>query len=382
METVLPQLEPLEIHSGMVPGKRHSPLPDPGEPVPASTVDQVLDRLLLPAVSRPPCLVAFSGGRDSSSLLAYSTLLARRHGLDDPIPVTLRSDAHPRTWEGDFQEMMVRHLGLSSWEIVPMTELDALGPIARGTLTRHGLYWPGNGHSSVPLCKLARGGSLVTGNGGDEAFLYLVSKARFSLLTALRMNPLRKVLYYLPLQALPQSLRIRITSRRGLRLPWLRPHARREVKRRFYANSARKTGDPRQDLDQLRFSRYFELVRSAFEAFARAEDTYLCEPFFERSFHEAAFAATPPGGFSSRNAAMAHFFGEIMPREVVMRETKAVFTEVFWGPDSRAFAEQWDGSGLDHSLIDPEALRRVWAKPRPDLRSLTPLQAAWLASQA
>lgn len=381
VETALPPLDPLETHSGMVVGRRRSPMTDSDELNPISSVEQVLEELLLPALSRSPCLVAFSGGRDSSALLAFSTRLARRHGLDDPVPLTLRSDAHPRTWESDWQEMMIRHLGLSDWEIVPMTELDALGPIARGALCRHGLYWPGNAQTSMFLLKVASGGSLITGNGGDEAFLYLVAEAKFSLINALRYNPLRKMLVYLPLQLLPKALRIRITSRGRLRLPWLRPAARREARRRFYADSSRKKETRRQNLSEFRNSRYFELARSAFAAFAQDEGTYLCEPFFERAFHEATLVSMPPEGFPSRNAALAHFFGDLMPREVVLRATKAIFTEVFWGPDSRAFAERWDGSGLDHSLIDPDALRREWAKPRPDLRSLTPLQAAWLASQ-
>ncbi len=72
-------------------------------------------------------------------------------------------------------------------------------------------------------------------------------------------------------------------------------------------------------------------------------------------------------------------FEDLLPPETVKRDTKAVFTEVFSSRETLAFAEAWDGTGLDRSLIHPEVLRNEWLKPKSDLRSLTPLQAAWLA---
>ncbi len=79
---------------------------------------------------------------------------------------------------------------------------------------------------------------------------------------------------------------------------------------------------------------------------------------------------------------MEHFFGELLPRTVMERTTKAVFTESFWGADSRAFARDWDGAGLDPSLIYVERLRSETLRPKPDMRSATSIQAAWLASRA
>ena len=76
---------------------------------------------------------------------------------------------------------------------------------------------------------------------------------------------------------------------------------------------------------------------------------------------------------------MAHFFGDLLPLEMTQRTTKAVFTESAWGPDSRDFAKRWDGSGLDPALVDPDLLRRQWQLPKPDMRSATAIQAAWLA---
>jgi asparagine synthase (glutamine-hydrolysing) len=55
---------------------------------------------------------------------------------------------------------------------------------------------------------------------------------------------------------------------------------------------------------------------------------------------------------------------------------------VAWGPHSRAFAEAWEGSGLDTELVDPDALRRAWPQAERDGRLLTVLQAAWLAADS
>lgn len=382
--SVLPVLDPLEVHSGVVVGDRRTPLAGPLPSLRSADLRGALEELLLPALSRPPCMVAFSGGRDSSALLAVATAMARQHGLDDPVPLTRRFPDHPRTWEAEWQEKTVRHLGLEAWEVLEVRhELEALGPIARAALLRHGLHWPGNAHGMNLFLAAAGSGSLVTGNGGDETFLYLVTRIgeRASIRQIVRMNPWRKLIAYLPLEFLPKRWKERVFAGRALRLRWLRPRARREVIRRYVASNSEEGDGVLWDLEKLHRSRYFELARSAFEAYAGDTGTLLCEPFFDPRFHRVALAAAPAAGFPSRNAALVHFFGDLLPHEVLRRETKAVFTEAFWGPESREFARTWDGGGLDHDLVDPEALRSEWLKPRPDLRSITPLQAAWLHAQ-
>ena len=54
---------------------------------------------MLRALRRPPCLVSFSGGLDSSALLAVATAVARREGLDDPVPATLVVPGSPESDE-------------------------------------------------------------------------------------------------------------------------------------------------------------------------------------------------------------------------------------------------------------------------------------------
>ncbi len=87
-------LTQLEIASGLVLGTT------PPTPLPSAAVGarQALELAVRPALERAPCLVSFSGGRDSSAVLAVATRVARRHGLPPPVPATNRfRDATNRT---------------------------------------------------------------------------------------------------------------------------------------------------------------------------------------------------------------------------------------------------------------------------------------------
>jgi asparagine synthase (glutamine-hydrolysing) len=346
-----------------------------------TNVRQLLEDLMLPALSRPPCKVAFSGGRDSSAILAMATHVARRRGLQDPIPLTFRYEEHPRTRETEWQELMVRHLELEDWEIVAIrAELDVLGPMARDTLRRHGLFWPPNSHTMIPMLQAARTGSLLTGIGGDEVFRSLAKPKKMKPMQIVRSLPPHRALMVGLVKALPTRWKALVQYHHVLRFPWLRPAARREVLRRFVEDTVQNQTDGRHPLESLENSRYLELSRGIVAAFKHDADVELVEPFLDPRFFRAILSELPQEGFPSRNAALEAFFGDLLPQAVVRRTSKAIFTESFWGRDSRDFAKDWDGTGLDPALVDPDVLRSHWLRPRPDMRSATPLQAAWLNS--
>ena len=101
-------LTPLEIAAG-------APLPDRMRGRPAATrltPAEALGAAVLAAVRRTPCVVSFSGGRDSSLVLSAAVAAARREGLRLPVPLTVRvrgdADAEERGW----QELVVRRLGI------------------------------------------------------------------------------------------------------------------------------------------------------------------------------------------------------------------------------------------------------------------------------
>ena len=77
---------------------------------------------------------------------------------------------------------------------------------------------------------------------------------------------------------------------------------------------------------------------------------------------------------------MRRLFGDLLPQAVIERSSKANFDQIFWTDRTRAFARSWDGSGVPHEWVDPEALARYWCGERPVAASSSLLQAAWLAS--
>lgn len=74
-----------------------------------------MEHAVLPAVSRPPCVVTFSGGRDSSLVLAVAANVARREGLPQPVPATINFKGIKTAEESSWQELVIRHLGLDEW---------------------------------------------------------------------------------------------------------------------------------------------------------------------------------------------------------------------------------------------------------------------------
>ena len=69
----------------------------------ARTPREALDDAIRPALVDGPCYVTFSGGRDSSAVLAAATALARREGHALPVPVTRVYPDLPDTDESDWQ---------------------------------------------------------------------------------------------------------------------------------------------------------------------------------------------------------------------------------------------------------------------------------------
>jgi asparagine synthetase B (glutamine-hydrolysing) len=372
----VPPLDALEVSSGAVFGRRRT-FPDEIERRPTAGARETLEEILLEGLQRPPCVVAFSGGRDSSALLAEVTRLARKYGLDDPVPYTLRFGNAPRTDETEWQEMVIRHLGLQDWGTrAVVDELDALGPLALDVLRRHGPHWPANAHTFGLLLEPAAGGSLVTGNGGDELFTAWGGRLRTLMLRG-KARPRRADLKPLLIPYLPMAV---LSRRPRFQLPWLRPDAAGKVARSFATNLKSRHSSWAETLEGYLHSRYYELAVGITAGMAAAADVRLVQPFYDPRYVRSIYADAPREGYPSRAFAMKRHFGDVLPPQLPRRLTKATFTEVFTGPRTRRFAAEWDGSGLDSALVDPERLREQWLSPKPDLRTLVPLQAAWLAN--
>jgi hypothetical protein len=370
------ELNELEVAAGMVVGQGRGPrfAADPRVgPL------GVLRQRAISLLASPPCVVAFSGGRDSSALLAVLIDVARREGLPEPIAVTARWDEDAASDESAWQEEVATTVGLREWEIIrPGTDLDLLGEQATSALTHLGLMWPAPAYALRPMMRLAKGGSFVSGEGGDEAFGLWPYGRLWSTLRKGQV-PRSGDLRTLALGCAPRPLRRR---RWEHNLPpyqtWLRPEALRHM--------AVALADDQAD-DPLTWGHYqvvsrrrraMDLTVRTLEGLSALEHSTYVGPFLDERFLAALAAWGGPLGRGDRTEVMISLFEGVLPDPVLTRVSKASFGGVFWGPSSRRFAEEWDGSGLAGELVDADALRAAWRAPVPVYGSALPLQAAWL----
>ncbi len=331
----------------------------------------------MPALARPPCVVAFSGGRDSSAVLAVAVRLARREGLPLPVALTRRWPAYADTDEAEWQELVIRHLGVTDWEPGDFEENDAIGPTCSPSLRRIGVLWPPLAHSWPPMFARARGGSFVTGEGGDEVF----GDRRCSWLRrALWPHPTKRVVARAALSLAPRQVR-RLAARRELRVqvPWLLPEARDRFYRALADDQAREpfrwSASTRWHLRQ----RSVAVGSHNFKLLAAESDVVLHEPLLDPGFLGALSSRAQWLGFPGRTRAMQAIFGSLLPDEVLARLTKAYTTSTVFGPWSRQFVQEWTGGGVDTTIVDQEELRRTWASADIPVATLLLVQHSWLA---
>jgi asparagine synthetase B (glutamine-hydrolysing) len=354
------QLLPLEIASGLVLGETQR-RPELVEPASGMKPIAALEQALLPTLRRSPCLVSFSGGLDSSAILAVATNLASREGLEAPVPITVRFPGDPEAHESSWQELVVRELGIGDWQRIEAGEdLGVLGPVARAAIGRHGLLWPPNIHVLIPLLEAASGGWLITGLGGDELFAGLPR--------------LRRAL-------LPSAVR-RARARRGalIGLPWLRPTAGSALRSAFAAQEAGKPVRWKPWVAWVARRRQLELLKENGEGLALDAGTRLVHPFLDLRFLGAIARHGSRPRQATRATVLNALVEGLVPKAVLARTEKADFTRALWGDEAREFAATWNGEGLPGELVDAGRLRQMWAADPPDFRSATALQAAWLAA--
>jgi asparagine synthetase B (glutamine-hydrolysing) len=338
-----------------------------------------LEQAMIPALERPPCVVSFSGGRDSSAVLAVAVQVARREGLRLPIPLTYRYPDNPDADESRWQELVIRHLGLHDWQKLSFRdELDLLGPIARKALRRHGLISPSGTYTSIPLFESAAGGCVLTGIDGDGLFGGWASARAWAVMTG-RARPTPRDLRGVLRAAAPEFVRRAwFRHRRGSEISWLTPAARQELDALW---AEERAGQPaRWDARVRWFARRRDetVFHQALELLAADYRVKISHPFLDARFLAAVARAGGRSGFGDRTRAMRMLFGELLPPALITRSDKADFTTAVWNESSREFASGWAGGGLPDRLIDEAGLRQAWA--RPDARSGLLLQAAWLWS--
>jgi asparagine synthase (glutamine-hydrolysing) len=338
-----------------------------------------LEAAIASALTRSPCVVSFSGGRDSSAVLASATSVARREGLPDPVPMTLRFAGIVSIDESSWQERVIAHLGLGDWERIEIDEeLDYLGDIAQAGLRAHGLLYPANAHLHVPIFERARGGRVLTGFDGDGLFgSWRWARAQGVLHGRIRPQPRDPV--RIALAFAPRALRRRVMREPLLaQLPWVRAQARPALASLLLTEAA---GEPRRWDERVHHyarRRHLHLTTYSLQVLADRHDVEVMHPLLDGAFLAAVSRAGGAAGLGDRTSAMEALFGDLLPRETITRRTKAEFSGGLWRTQAKAFAARWEGTGLDER-IDPQRLREEWRSPTPWFGANTLLQAAWLS---
>ncbi len=346
----------------------------------------VLERLVATALSRPPCLVEFSGGRDSSVVLAVAAHVARREGLPLPIPFTQRFRPAPESDEDEWQRLVVDHLRLPDWEVMTATdELDLTGPYARRLLHACGVVAPAPLYAAIPGFERAGGGTRMTGEGGDEVFgprrVTMLTRARREPLSRLaRPGTLRRTAEPLAPEAVRRARwRRRLTA--DLELSWIRPPARRRVLDRLARHLASEPLDWRRSLHWHLAVGTTRMLDHNAAVLASAYGVTTLDPLLHPSFVASWGRHVGFFGVADRTEALRLLVPDLLPDTVLSRRTKAIFNNGYLTTRSRRFAAAWSGRGVDTGVVDTEHLVAEWQRPRPSVQSFALLQTAWLADQ-
>lgn len=378
---------PVEIATGLMLGIVDDPKPLPAVED-AATMRSVLEDVIRRAYDRGPVAVSFSGGRDSSVVLAVAQHVAREGGFDAPLPVTLVYPRIESADEASWQTLVLSHLQIKDRVILSIEdELDLLGPVASSALTEHGLLWPPNGFTHGRMLRECRGMTLLTGGGGDELFDDSgASRTQLVLARSVRPTP-RDALRI----AASLAMRPAYDARRARFLPklsWLSARGQKRFARQY----VRDLGPPyrswsRRLADQVN-ARSFAALRRGQDLLASSQGARIEHPFLDPSLIAAAARDGGRLGLGGRTNAMRSIASDLLPDVLLDRSTKASFSQGFWTRESLEFARSGasvevlaDDPGLA-GLLDVHELRAEWSKPVPPFLTAGLLQSAFLSRTA
>lgn len=366
--------------------------PDPAAPpLPQTdrTPRQAMEDVILEALLAGPCAVMFSGGRDSSVILAIALHVARREGLPLPTPVTQRYPGAPESLEDEWQAAVVDHLGVENWERVDCTgQHEVFGSRAQAAIRRRGvilppLWWtstlppalggvdPATSGGNPPIA-----GSVMTGLGGDEVF---PGSSRPWLASArARRRPALRRTHEVLLEAAPRRIRKAAEVRRRLTepMPWILPATMRRLAEVSAENAVAEPVRYDRMMEWLWADRDLRAVRAGITLGVRESGAQLVTPFCDPRVMAALARRWGPAHPISRGSGLHDLAGDLLPQETLRRRSKADFGAAFYGAESAAWMEAWDGSGVDEDRVDGRALREVFLGGSLDARAVTAVHCA------
>jgi hypothetical protein len=366
----------------------NEPRPELPELDPGTNPRLELEKVLLEHLSRGPVGVTFSGGRNTGTILAVAQRVARKHGLPDPVPLSLSFGVPETSRDEEAQAAAIEALGLSgTWQRIDMrNRAELLGAQAREGLERNGLLFPASAFWVRPMAErlkeVAGAGepTLLAGHGEAELHSYWPYGPLHQVL-ARKRRPGRRELRLLARAAVPHTVRTRRERRRyrSRSVPWLRPGVIDRL-----AELSEPVAWLRWDrtLTFLRARRCESATQRGYEQIVRHTGVRVAFPRLDDRYLGALIRCGGAGGFGTREELTERLFGDVLPPVLKERTDKIAYGKVFFGPETCAFGERWSGGGLPEELVDPGVLRRLWSSERYDWRTAALLQAAWLHDHA
>lgn len=345
---------------------------------------QALEASMLRALLAGTVFVTFSGGRDSSAVLAVAAHVARREGLPLPVPVTTRYPGLPETSETQWQELVLQHLRIRDRIVIPVhQEQRLLGEQALDSLDRRGVVWPAQLHGFPIIFEQVRGGILLSGEGGD-AVLGPRRITPLNLLLRQGRRPSRRLLAASVRALTPGGAVVRFAGGGApvrQSLPWIRGEAESAAR---IAQAGNASGPLRWDAATLEIAeqRFWAVLKANLAQLASEFDVKSEHPLLDLDFLMALGGEGGRWGYCGRTDLMRALFSDVLPDAVLARSSKARFDAVYFGAEERAFARSWDGQGLRADLVDVGTLRAQWLNNSSyNVASGLLLHVAWLASR-
>ncbi|MGD9793299.1 MAG: asparagine synthase-related protein [Acidimicrobiia bacterium] len=325
--------------------------------------------------------VLFSGGVDSSLLLALATKVARERGLAEPTAITYRYDAPGSAIDVHYQECAIAHIRATNWAVLERGTAELIGPDAAAAIATVGVLQPAPSHVHLAAFDLARQAGpspvVMTGEGGDETFAAQNCTIPRSL-AAYTLRHSRQ-----PRQVLA---RYRAASRWVFDsgrppsvtkwFPWLTPEGMSEVKRRRLFPARPPAFRRLTAVDRRQRRGYAVDGIAQMSRLADSRGVELVHPLLEDEFVTALTRQLPVRWFTSRSTLIGHLWPGLLPAEVLYRTSKGEFTDAYFGSACREFAARWTGDSLASPYIDNERLRASWLGDQP-WPSAHLLQVAW-----
>lgn len=370
-----------EVAAGWVDGlDRSTVVRSEGREAPAATLRHVLREELL----RGPCIVPFSGGRDSSLVLAVACDVAREAGTELPTALTFRYPELPEAEESSWQDLVMEHLaGLGmrpDWRIRKITdEFDVVGPLVAPLLAQHRhVLWPQNIASAVAVAREASGATILSGEHGDE-----VLGLRRAALLAAAVRRRGRGLNHADLRALgwaatPGAGRATAVRLGGATLPWLNAAGRRRWRRMRardeLAQPLRWDRAVRRSVAGRGARLGMATIRAVSAEAGSREVAVLGDERFIASFASAGGATGIPG----RGAALRLLAADLLPETLIRRSSKASFNGSRFHRYSRELMRHAHALDEAERWVDPEGLRQAWAADIVHAGTAGLVQAAWL----